>query len=393
MSPRRRAIILVLDSVGIGALPDADRYGDSGSNTLVNTARAVGGLSLPNLAALGLGFLAEIPGVPRVKTPSGSFGIAREVSPGKDTTTGHWEIAGVILDRPFPTYPHGFPPEIIEPFKKAIGRDILGNYPASGTEIIARLGQEHMRTGKPIVYTSADSVFQIACHEEIITVEELYRQCEIARGILVGEHAVGRVIARPFVGSPGAFKRTERRRDFSLKPPRPTLLDRVVEGGLGVWAVGKIEDIFAGSGITKAVHTKDNMDGLDWTIRMMDEAGEGLIFTNCVDFDMVYGHRNDVEGYARALEAVDRRLPEITGRLGPGDLFVITADHGCDPTTPSTDHSREQVPVLVTGPGLRPGVDLGIRRSFADIGQTVAEWLALGPLEAGESFLAAVKGD
>lgn len=389
----RRAILLVLDSVGVGPLPDARRYGDEGSNTLVNTALAVGGLSLPNMANLGLGHLADIKGVPPVSAPLGSFGVLQEVSPGKDTTTGHWEIAGIILERPFPTYPHGFPPEVIEPFKKAIGRDILANFPASGTEIIAQLGNEHMRTGKPIVYTSADSVFQIACHEEIIPVEELYRECEIARRLLTGEHAVGRVIARPFAGKPGEFYRTERRHDFSLPPPRPTLLNHVADAGMGVFAVGKIKDIFAGCGITRAVHTKNNMEGIDWTVRLMDEVERGLIFTNCVDFDMLYGHRNDAPGYAKALEAVDRRLPEILGRLRPGDVLIITADHGCDPTTPSTDHSREQVPLLVAGPDLASGRKLGVRRSFADVGRTVAEWLGVRPLEAGESFLALLRDE
>lgn len=389
----RRAILLVLDSVGVGPLPDARRYGDEGSNTLVNTALAVGGLSLPNMANLGLGHLADIKGVPPVSAPLGSFGVLQEVSPGKDTTTGHWEIAGIILERPFPTYPHGFPPEVIEPFKKAIGRDILANFPASGTEIIAQLGNEHMRTGKPIVYTSADSVFQIACHEEIIPVEELYRECEIARRLLTGEHAVGRVIARPFAGKPGEFYRTERRHDFSLPPPRPTLLNHVADAGMGVFAVGKIRDIFAGCGITRAVHTKNNMEGIDWTVRLMDEVERGLIFTNCVDFDMLYGHRNDAPGYAKALEAVDRRLPEILGRLRPGDVLIITADHGCDPTTPSTDHSREQVPLLVAGPDLASGRKLGVRRSFADVGRTVAEWLGVRPLEAGESFLALLRDE
>jgi phosphopentomutase len=386
----RRAILIVLDSVGVGAAPDAAAYGDEGSNTLANTARAVGGLRLPNLGRLGLGNLADVLGVPPEPHPAGAYGRMQEASAGKDTTTGHWEIAGIISTRPLPTYPNGFPPEVIQEFERRIGRKTLGNYPASGTVIIEELGPEHLRTGYPIVYTSADSVFQIAAHEEVIPVEELYRMCRIARELLTGEHAVGRVIARPFVGEPGRFVRTDRRRDFSLEPPRPTLLDRLQEAGQPVWAVGKIEDIFAGRGITEAVHIHDNMDGVDQTLAFMARVDRGLIFTNLVDFDMLYGHRNNPRGYADALEAVDRRVPEVLAALREEDILFFTADHGNDPTTPSTDHSREMVPLLVTGPRVRPGVDLGVRPTFADLGQTVAEYLGAAPLEAGTSFLGEV---
>jgi len=386
----RRAILIVLDSVGVGAAPDAAAYGDEGSNTLANTARAVGGLRLPNLGRLGLGNLADVLGVPPEPHPAGAYGRMQEASAGKDTTTGHWEIAGIISTRPLPTYPNGFPPEVIQEFERRIGRKTLGNYPASGTVIIEELGPEHLRTGYPIVYTSADSVFQIAAHEEVIPVEELYRMCRIARELLTGEHAVGRVIARPFVGEPGRFVRTDRRRDFSLEPPRPTLLDRLQEAGQPVWAVGKIEDIFAGRGITEAVHIHDNMDGVDQTLAFMARVDRGLIFTNLVDFDMLYGHRNNPRGYADALEAVDRRVPEVLAALREEDILFFTADHGNDPTTPSTDHSREMVPLLVTGPQVRPGVDLGVRPTFADLGQTVAEYLGAAPLEAGTSFLGEV---
>jgi len=386
----RRAILIVLDSVGVGAAPDAAAYGDEGSNTLANTARAVGGLRLPNLGRLGLGNLADVLGVPPEPHPAGAYGRMQEASAGKDTTTGHWEIAGIISTRPLPTYPNGFPQEVIQEFERRIGRKTLGNYPASGTVIIEELGPEHLRTGYPIVYTSADSVFQIAAHEEVIPVEELYRMCRIARELLTGEHAVGRVIARPFVGEPGRFVRTDRRRDFSLEPPRPTLLDRLQEAGQPVWAVGKIEDIFAGRGITEAVHIHDNMDGVDQTLAFMARVDRGLIFTNLVDFDMLYGHRNNPRGYADALEAVDLRVPEVLAALREEDILFFTADHGNDPTTPSTDHSREMVPLLVTGPQVRPGVDLGVRPTFADLGQTVAEYLGAAPLEAGTSFLGEV---
>ncbi|MBE3582967.1 MAG: phosphopentomutase [Limnochordaceae bacterium] len=387
-----RVAILVMDSVGIGALPDAGQYGDGGSNTVVHTAMAVGGLPLPHLSALGLGWVIEpAPGVEKVEKPSGAYGRAAERSPGKDTTTGHWEMMGLVLDRPFPTYPHGFPPEIIDEFTRRIGRPILGNKPASGTIIIQELGEEHLRTGAPIVYTSADSVFQVAAHEEVIPVEELYRMCQIAREILIGPHAVDRVIARPFVGKPGAFVRTERRRDFSLRPFRPTVLDALKKAGLAVRAVGKIADIFAGQGITWAAHTGNNRETLEVTWDLLQHSAEpGLIFANCVDFDMLYGHRNDAPGYARALREFDAWIPRLLAALGPRDALVITADHGCDPTTPSTDHSREYVPLLVAGPPIRPGVALGTRSTFADLGATLAEAMGVEAPEAGTSFADAV---
>lgn len=387
-----RAIVVVLDGVGIGEAPDAREYGDEGSNTIVNTAKSVGGLNLPNLARLGLGNLADIPGVPGSARAQGAFGTMRERSRGKDTTSGHWEIAGLILDRPFPTFPDGFPPEVIRAFEEAIGRGVLGNKPASGTAIIEELGEEHLRTGRPIVYTSADSVFQIAAHEDVIPPDDLYAMCQKAREILQGEHGVGRVIARPFTGEPGAFQRTARRRDFSLPPPRPTILDRLVDQGVRVHAVGKIYDIFAGRGIATWSPTKDNMETVDRTIEATHEIrGPALIFANCVDFDSMYGHRNDVKGFARALEAFDARLPEILSTLRRGDLLLILADHGNDPTTPSTDHSREIVPLLVAGEGVRP-VNLGQRETFADVAATLAELFAVEPPEAGTSFLPAVSG-
>ncbi|WP_170291251.1 phosphopentomutase [Neomoorella glycerini] len=379
-----RVIVIVLDSVGVGELPDAAKYGDEGSNTLGNIAAAVE-MHLPNLARLGLGNILPLKGIAPVAAPAAAYGKMASRTAGKDTTSGHWELAGLILERPFPLYPRGFPPEIIEPFEKAIGRKVLGNKPASGTVIIEELGAEHIRTGYPIVYTSADSVFQIAAHEDVIPVQELYRYCKIARQLLTDEHAVGRVIARPFVGEPGHFFRTDRRQDFSLEPPRPTLLDAVMNAGLQVMAVGKIKDIFAGRGISRWIHTHDNMDGVDQTRNFIRESNRGLIFTNLVDFDMRYGHRNDVAGYAAALEAFDRRLPELLEALNEKDVLVLTADHGCDPTTPSTDHSREYVPLLVYGNCIQP-VDLGVRSTFADLGATVAELLGVPYDLAGESF-------
>lgn len=386
----KRAILIVLDSVGIGELPDADRYGDVGSNTLGNIAKAIPGFSLPNLESLGLG---AIPGGEAYAVPAalhGAYGRLAERSVGKDTTTGHWEMAGVTLSEPFPTYPEGFPDEIIQAFEAAIGTKSMANEVASGTEIINRLGAEHVRTGFPIVYTSADSVFQIAAHEEVIPIDRLYEMCRIARGILSGPHAVGRVIARPFLGTEGAFKRTDRRRDFAVDPFRPTVLDLVKSAGQQVRAVGKIEDIFNARGITHAVHTHGNMDGVDQTLNWMREPFEGLLFSNLVDFDMMFGHRNDVEGYADALRAFDARLPEILSALLPEDLLILTGDHGCDPTTASTDHSREYTPLLVAGNSVRAGLDLGTRASFGDIAATMAEWLGVpGELE-GVSFLSQV---
>ena len=381
-----RVILIVMDSVGIGELPDAPQYGDAGSNTLANIARQRGDLHIPNLQSLGIGNIADLTGVPPVSQPAGNFGKMAERSAGKDTTTGHWEIAGVILDQAFPTFPLGFPAEFIHKFEQAIGRPTLANEVASGTEIIQRLGAEHVRTGRPIVYTSADSVFQVAAHEEVIPLPELMRICQIARKMLTGDLRVGRVIARPFLGKAGSFYRTPNRHDFAVAPPVPTMLDRVRAAGLPVRAVGKIRDIYAGQGVTEYVLIKNNMDGVDKTLAYMRESQDGLIMTNLVDFDMLYGHRNDVEGYAHALEEFDARLPEIQAALGKEDMLVITADHGCDPTTPSTDHSREYVPLLVSGPGLRAGVDLGIRSTFADLGATVVDYLQTEALLHGESF-------
>lgn len=379
-------VIIVIDSMGAGELPDADKYGDAGSNTLGNMARAVGGLRLPNLQKLGLGNIIDIAGVPPAEKPLAAYGRMAEASPGKDTTTGHWEISGIILDRPFPVFPEAFPEEIIREFESRTGYQTIGNEVASGTEIIARLGEEHMKTGFPIVYTSADSVFQIAAHEEVIPLEELYRMCRIAREMLTGKYAVGRVIARPFVGSPGEFKRTPNRHDFSLEPPDETILDILKKEGLAVLAVGKINDIFAGRGMTETVHTKSNMDGVDKTLDFIRKSQRGLVFTNLVDTDSAYGHRNDPQGYANALAEFDARIPEILQLIEDNKLLIITADHGCDPTTASTDHSREYVPLLVYGPRVRAGVNLGIRKSFSDVAATVAEVFGI-KIDAGESFL------
>lgn len=383
----RRAILLILDGVGVGELPDAANYGDEGSNTLVNMAKAVGGLNLPTLQRMGLGNIAQIEGVPPTDEPIACYGKMREISAGKDTTTGHWEIAGVIRTKPFPTYPNGFPPEIIEAFEQAIGRKVLGNKPASGTAIIEELGEEHLRTGYPIVYTSADSVFQIAAHEDIVPVETLYRWCEIAREILRGEHEVARVIARPFVGTPGNFKRTPRRKDFSVPPPYPTLLDALTENGLTVVTVGKVDDIFAGRGVSRAIHTSDNHDGMEQVEKLVAKEDFDFLWCTLVDFDTLYGHRNNPQGFAQALEEFDHWLEKFLPKLREGDLLLITADHGNDPTTPSTDHSREYVPLLVWTPTLRKGKPLGIRETFADVAATVADWLGVKWQGAGESCL------
>lgn len=379
-----RFILIVLDGFGLGEMPDAAAWGDAGSDTLGNIARQRP-LRIPNLCRLGLANIRQFEGLEPEACPAGAYGRAAILSNGKDTTTGHWEMAGIITEQPFPTYPHGFPPEVISTFERAIGRRVLGNMPASGTEIIAQLGEEHMRTGCPIVYTSADSVFQVAAHEEVIPVEELYRICRTAREILTGKHRVGRVIARPFIGQPGAFVRTPKRRDYAVPPPSPTLLEELAARGLEVVGIGKISDIFCGRGVTRAVHTRSNREGIDMTVEAMRGAG-ALIFTNLVDFDTLYGHRNDVEGYARALEELDERLPEIVASLGKRDCLILTADHGCDPTTPSTDHSREYVPILAFSPSFARGRDLGLRSSLADIGQTIAENFGF-QLPAGKSFL------
>ncbi len=392
MNEIRRVILIILDSVGCGDAPDAGNYGDEGSNTLGNTAQAVGGLRLPHLGQLGLGNITSIEGVPAVDSPLGAYGRLTEVSAGKDTTTGHWELAGVILARPFPTYPDGFPAELIAEFERLTGRGTLGNYPASGTIIIQELGDQHMRTGKPIVYTSADSVFQLAAHEEVIPVTELYRMCQIARELLSGEHGVGRVIARPFVGKPGNFTRTERRKDFSLLPYRDTLLDVLKASGQEVMGVGKIEDIFAHRGLTQSNHTLNNIAGVEAILGFIGSNPSGLIFANLVDFDMLYGHRNIPRGYADALEEFDTRLPEIQLALRDTDVLIISADHGNDPTTPSTDHSRERVPILVSGPKVHRGVNLGTRSSFADVAATITELLGVAWDGAGESFARAIVG-
>ena len=381
-----RIIIIVLDSVGIGELPDAYKFGDEGSNTLVNTAKAVGGLNVPNLESFGLGKIGDIPGVSKEVDAKAFYGKMIEASAAKDTTSGHWEIMGVITEKPFPTYPEGFPDDVIKEFTTAIGRPILGNKTASGTEIIKELGEEHIRTGYPIVYTSADSVFQIAACEDVIPIESLYEMCDCARDILKGEHNVGRVIARPFIEENGIYTRTERRRDFSLLPPEETVLDKAVKKGYEVVGVGKIGDIFAHRGLTREIHASNNRDGVLKTIESIREDFKGIIFTNLIDFDMKYGHRNNPEGYAEALESFDKSLPEIVDALKAGDVIIITADHGCDPTTLSTDHSREYVPLLVFGKKLNKPRSLGIRNSFADVGATVSEALLELRLDKGESF-------
>ena len=385
--PFRRAIVIVMDSVGIGELPDARQYGDEGSNTLGNIDKQVP-LEIPTLRALGL---EQVGGLTRLTRPTrltpGAFGRMAEASAGKDSVTGHWELMGIVLDRPFPVFPNGFPADIVAEFSRQARRCVLGNKAASGTQIIDELGAEHLSTGALIVYTSADSVFQIAAHEDIVPVPELYRACEIAYK-LVGEGlGVGRVIARPFIGTPGHFKRTANRHDYALPPPRETLLDRVTAASLPVVAIGKIEDLFAGRGITRAFHTASDDEGMDHVERQMTDIDRGLIFTNLVDFDTQYGHRNDIEGYARNLERFDARLGALLPRLRDDDVLIVTADHGNDPTTASTDHSREYVPLLVTGARVRSGVDLGTRRTFADVGQTLAEVFGVTRLDHGTSFL------
>jgi phosphopentomutase len=383
----RRIFIVVLDGVGAGELPDADRYGDVGSNTLAHTAAAVGGLRLPQMGRLGLGNIVPIAGVPPADAPLGGYGKMREASPGKDTITGHWEMAGVVLPHPFPTYPHGFPPEVIAAFERAIGSGTLGNIPASGTVIIQQLGAEHVRTGHPIVYTSADSVFQIAMHEDIIPIPRQYEICKIARGLLTGENEVGRVICRPFNGVEGSYRRTERRKDYPVCPPL-TVLDALLAAGRTVHAIGKIYEIFNGRGITTWDHTTNNAAHTAALLHAVQTNGSDLIFANLEDFDMLYGHRNDPAGMAAALEVWDDALPQILGALKPGDLMLITADHGNDPTTTSTDHSREYPFLLAYGPELRANVDLGIRTTYADIAATIQTAYSLPPIPHGVSFLA-----
>jgi len=384
----KRVILIVLDSVGIGAMPDAAEWGDEGSDTLGHVA-ASRPLQIPNLVRLGIANIRPVPHLEAPAEPEGCYGRAALLSPGKDTTTGHWEMAGIILKKPFPIYKRGFPPEVIERFEKAIGRKVLGNHPASGTEIIKEWGGEHMKTGRPIVYTSADSVFQIAAHEEVIPVEELYHMCEIAREQLDGPHRVGRVIARPFLGRPGNFTRTERRKDYAIDPPEPTVLDRLVEKGISTFGVGKIHDIFCGHGLTGYAKMKGNADGLEKTMEAIENQPGGLIFTNLVDFDMLYGHRNDIEGYARALEECDDGLGLVIGILEDGDLLLLTADHGCDPGFPGTDHTREYAPVLAYGRRAKRGINLGTRNSLADIAQTIAANFGL-QMPTGRSFLSEI---
>ncbi|MGD0015172.1 MAG: phosphopentomutase [Bryobacteraceae bacterium] len=385
----RRIVLVVFDSLGVGEAPDAAAYGDAGSDTLGHIA-ASRPLQLPNLRALGIANIRPLAHLAPAAEPLACYGRCAPASPGKDTTTGHWEIAGIHLERPFPLYPNGFPPEVLNEFERRIGRRVLGNCPASGTEIIQRLGKEHMRTRSPIVYTSADSVFQVAAHEEVVPLEELYRMCKIARDILRGPHQVGRVIARPFLGRPGAFERDNTaRHDYAVPPPEGMLLDLLAARGAPVWSVGKIHDIFLGRGILHAAHTKDNAEGMREILKAMSAAPDGLIFANLVDFDMLYGHRNDVEGYARALEAADAWIPSVLEALRDDDLFLITADHGNDPATPSSDHNREYVPLLAYGHKAKQGVNLGTRASLADIGQTVAHNFDL-ILKKGTSFLEAI---
>ena len=392
MTKSHRVLLIVLDSVGAGALPDAPEWGDAGSNTLGNMARSRGGLALPNLGRLGLGNITEIMGTPAAAEPAAAFGRMAIASQGKDTMTGHFEMVGIPAKAPFRTYPEGFPPELIAEFCRRSGLPgVLGNTVASGTEIIKELGEEHDRTGLPIVYTSADSVFQVAANEETFGLERLYEVCRIAREMLVPPHFVGRVIARPFVGSSAAnFKRTSNRKDYAIEPPH-MLLDDIKAAGLSVMAVGKIEDIFSGHGITFAEHTKDNADGIRVIHDCLDKGEPGVIFANLVDFDMLYGHRRDVEGYARALIAFDEALPAIMAKLGPDDVLAITADHGNDPTHAGTDHTREYVPVLVAGQAIKAGVDVGTRSALADLGATVADLLGVHYTGAGTSFAPAIR--
>ena len=381
-----RVILIVFDSVGCGELPDARDYGDVGSDTLGNISRRIP-LAVPNLRRLGLARVSTVSRLADEPDPVGAFGRMAESSPGKDSVTGHWELTGIVLDRPFPVFPNGFPRELMDQFEQRIGRGTLGNKAASGTVIIDELGARHIATGKPIVYTSADSVFQIAAHEGVVPLAELYRWCDIGFELAGKGMGIGRVIARPFIGAPGAFRRTANRRDFALTPPSRSLLDHLKDEGFDVVAIGKIEDLFAGRGITSATHTVNDDHGIDEVLRAMSTKAGGLIFANLVDFDTQYGHRNDVKGYAANLERIDARLSDVLAALRPNDLLVVTADHGNDPTTASTDHAREYVPVFLTGRAIRAGVDIGTRKTFADLGQTIAEVFVVGPLDHGCSFL------
>ncbi len=387
-----RVFLIILDGVGMGALPDANRYGDTGANTLLHVAEHAGGLHLPVLEAHGLGNLIALPGVRPTLAPHGARGRLAEKSAGKDSTTGHWELMGVTLDEAFPTYPQGFPRDLLDRWSERVQRGWIGNVAASGTEIIARLGDEHRRTGQFIVYTSADSVFQVAAHERTVPVEQLYEACRAAREMLTGEHAVGRVIARPFDGEPGEYRRTSRRRDFSLEPLVPTVLDRMTAAGQKVVTVGKVDDLFAGRGVSDAIHTTSNEEGEMVLLDLVKRPGEGLVFANLVDFDTQYGHRNDASGFARALERFDITLGQLLGRLRGDEMIWITADHGNDPTTPGTDHTREYTPLLVMGPNVRDGAELGTRSTFADVGATLAELFSVPAPNAGRSFLAELRG-
>ncbi len=383
-----RIAVIVIDGVGVGELPDANKYGDSGSNTLLNTARVLGGLELPNMGEIGLGNITPIEGVPPCEMTRGAYGKCQEISKGKDSVTGHWELMGVEVKKPFPTYPNGFPKEVLNEFKYLTGLDVLGNKPASGTEIIKELGEEHVRTGKPIVYTSADSVFQIAAHEEVIPIDELYRLCGVARKMLKGRHAVGRVIARPFIGdSAENFTRTKRRHDYPLLAPTDTMMDTLIKEGHKVYATGKIDDLFGNRGITKTHHSVFNMESIQAMADFMDEDFTGLLFANLVEFDMTFGHRNDVEGFGQKLEEFDAFVPTIRNKMKNTDIAMIVADHGVDPTTKSTDHSREYIPLLVFGEQVKNNVNLGIRQSFADVAATIGEAFSVTPPAIGKSFL------
>lgn len=386
-----RIFLVILDGVGIGELPDAADYGDRGSHTLLHVAEANGGLRLPRLESLGLGRLLDLPGVRPIATPRGARGRLAEQSKGKDSTTGHWELAGVVSEQPFPVYPRGFPQGLLDDLSRRIGREWMGNVVGSGTDVIARFGGEHQRSGRPIVYTSADSVFQIAAHEETIPLAEQYEICRTVRAVLPEGHRVGRVIARPFTGGEGDYRRTTNRRDFSLEPPEPTLLDRLVAAGQPVITVGKVDDLFAGRGVTEAIHTKSNAEGEDVLAALARRPGQGLVFANLVDFDQLYGHRNDAPGFARALEEFDERVEELLAHLRPDEMCWITADHGNDPTTPGTDHAREYVPLLVAGPRVRAGADLGTRETFADVAATMAEMFGVTAPRWGRSFLREVR--
>ena len=386
MTTLKRAILVVLGGVGAGANPDAHVYGDDGASSLEHCAQAVGGLALPNLGSIGIGNITPIKGTPPTDHARGAYGRMSEAAAGKDSTTGHWEMTGVVLQKPLPTYPHGFPPDLVEAFEQAIGRKVIGNKAASGTEIIKELGEEHVRTGFPILYTSADSVFQLAAHQDVIPLEELYHMCEIARQMLTGDNAVGRVIARPFIGTPGSFTRTEHRRDFSLQPLGTTLLDLLKAEGKDVIGLGKIEDLFAGRGLTRRDHTETNSDGMKATLHWLEQDFNGLLFVNLVEFDMLWGHRRDSEGYAQALRDVDTWFAQVQEVMRPEDAIFFTADHGVDPTYHGTDHTREQVPLLAFGVPVQAGVNLGTRSTFADLGQTLAQAFAVGQLAAGTSF-------